>query len=938
MKKTIFLCICILTVLLFPIQSIARYHPGWKWRTIRTDNFTIYYPEGHEKLARRVLSLSNEVYDDITGYLGVKPRRCPVVLNPGTDIYNGFFSAFPNRISLFETPSFTISGKGPSSDIIDKVFTHEFTHFAHLTTRLGWYGVLSRVMGDGVAVSNALSPGWIVEGITTNTETLFTDGGRGRCSLFRGEMMSFTEGRGLWSLSSAALPSPNTPPDSRIYLSGYFMVEYLNRLYGDEAFSRLARYQARHPLGATGKAMRHVTKKSPRTFYRGFLADFETHTQNLKRKVLADGLPSGQVVLSYPIESFISHFWTDNETILALRKGYKKKTALVEVNPDTGETVQEKKTGLLNNLVTVRRIHDGYLIFGEVFYHALGDGELDVTDLVLFDPNTNKHSRLTRGEHIYSADLSPDGKTFVAARRNGMWIELILLGADGSHIRPLLSEPGIYCEAPCWSPDGSCIVTVVKSGRNADIALIDPETGETKTLFRPDFHEDNEPSFSPDGRWIVFSSNRSGVWNIHAWDTKEKKLYQLTSVFYAAGNPKISPDSKTLSFLSMYRGVNQLCTIAFKPQEGKELSVEEGSAPDAPDLSRLQPDVPFESKGIPVLEAYRPFVHTPYWRSDEDGVKAGVFFMGGDPIGLNSYNTEILYGLESERPGYDIAITNKSLWPAITCRIYDSAEEGNTVGSGKNRWFRESGGELSLGLDVIHRTTPSSIKSSFHMGSRYRRYYGLNGLTIKSEGDQSLGVFGEMKLVRTPDSARRDMIPQWGQMLAFSHEEGLTRLGGELHGHNTFVSVKQYVPSMLKHQGFEMTVTCQNQNGLLYYDKSMSIPRGYSQSDSEGNLNSRKNLLISLEYHFPLLYTDRGIGLMLYHINLLKGSFFIDYGAGWVGDFAISSWTDKARVSVGATLTTKSALFSWLPVEFGIAAGYKTRDNEWFTDVIYFAL
>ena len=39
----------------------------------------------------------------------------------------------------------------------------------------------------------------------------------------------------------------------------------------------------------------------------------------------------------------------------------------------------------------------------EVFYHPLGEGQIDTTDLVIFDPKTQKHERLTKEAHIYSA-------------------------------------------------------------------------------------------------------------------------------------------------------------------------------------------------------------------------------------------------------------------------------------------------------------------------------------------------------------------------------------------------------------------------------------------------------------------------------------------------------------------------------------------------------
>ena len=91
--------------------------------------------------------------------------------------------------------------------------------------------------------------------------------------------------------------------------------------------------------------------------------------------------------------------------------------------------------------------------------------------------------------------------------------------------------------------------------------------------------------------------------------------------------------------------------------------------------------------------------------------------------------------------------------------------------------------------------------------------------------------------------------------------------------------------------------------------------------------------MLSLEYHFPILYTDRGLGLMLYHVNLVKGSLFADCGAGWDGAFSVDSWTGKARTTVGASLTTHSSILG-IPLELGMAIGYKIREKERFCSLI----
>ncbi len=933
MKKN--LCVSIILFLFSSFDAVeANYHPNWTWRTVRTDKFTIYYPQGHEAFARRVLSISDEVYGDVTGYLGVKPRRCPIVLNPGTDLFNGYYSPLPNRISLYETPLYTVRGAGPGSDLLDMVFTHEYTHFAHITTRLGWFGALSRVFGDGLAVTNIISPGWMIEGVTTNTETLFTDGGRGRCHYFRGRMMSFSGGEGLWGLSGAGTSSPYAPPYGRFYLSGYHMIEYINQTYGEDAFARLSKFQARHPVLGVARGIRHVTGQSPGQFYRHFLEDFYARSDSIKAEVNADGLPAGTVVLEEPFESFTAHFWKDNGTIIALREGFDKHSVLVEADPVSGTIVNEIPTGTLNHLDVVRMDGENRLVYGAYYMHPLGGGDLISTDLTIFDPVQKHVKRVTKNAHIFAAAPSPDGSQYAAVRRDGMWSGLVLLDRNGNFTKALLDDPGVYVDAPAWSPDGTKITAVVKIGKNADIVFVDPADGGMETLFRPDADEDNEPAFSPDGQWIVFSSGRSGIWNIYAWNCREKRLYQLTSVPYAATDPKISPDGTMLSFLSLERDVNRVCVMPFRPVIGKPISVEPADDTPVPDLARVQPDFNLNDSGIPLWEAYKPFIHMPFSGYDEDGTTAGLFVMGADPVGLNQYIVQILYGIDSRRPGYDVNLTNRSFWPEINVRAYDSAIEGNTLGSERDTWFRERGGEISVVLPVIHRSSPSTVTASYRLGVRTRSFGGLNGTRVNPGFDRSVGVYSDIYISHIPDHAVRDMVPGWGRRVFISREEGLDEFGGQLPGHNTIVSLNQYTPSPFKHHGFLFRTSHQRQKGFLSYDKQISLPRGYNDDDKEGGMNLRKNLVFSCEYHFPIRFTDKGIGVMLYHMNLLKGSLFIDYGAGWNGKLDINDWQKKARTSVGGTVTTKSRFMSWVPVEFGIAAGYKIKDESSFVHFV----
>jgi len=913
---------------------MARYDPQWTWRTLQNEHYTIYYPEGYDAFAARVLSLTGEVYDDITGYLGVQPDNCPIVLNPGTDIFNGFYAPFPNRISLYETPYFSLRGFGPGSDTMDAVFTHEYAHYAHITTRLGWFEKISPIFGRGSTITNILSPGWLLEGITTNAETMFTDGGRGRCSYFKGKMFSFSEGDGLWNLSAAGIYPPYQPPQDRFYLSGYHMVDYLNRTYGADAFARLSRYQAMHPLGLSADALRHVTHKSSDLFYKEFLSDYNQNALEFKDQGRTQLLSAGQVLLSGEMTDIKAHFWTANDTIMAFRTDYSKKNAFVEINPYTGKILREVKPGKINAIDRMAGMKDpSHIVYAGYYPTVLGGGDLVDADITVLDLNTRSFERLTQGAHIFSADFAPGSSQFVAVRRNGMWMDLVVMDEENKNIFPLISKPGYYFEAPIWSPDGTTIACVVKTGPNADIALVDPLTAKLNTLFEPDSFEDNDPCFSPDGSWIVFSSNRSGIWNIFAWDRVKEKLYQLTSVDYGATCPRISPDGKTLSFLNLYRGVRRLCTLAFDPVKGQKYYVKEGSTPMDPDLKRLCPPLAIKPGGIPYTDVYKPFLHIPYFMSNEDETLAGIWILGGDPLGLNTYSAYINYGLNSEHVGYDLSLTNRSFWPDLIFRTFDTATEYSMPA--QSIWFQERGLDLALGWDMINRVVPDEVVSKLKIGTRFKWMDGLSsGPNYPGTSNEAHTFFGELLLEHRPDAPKRDMLPTWGQSFMLLYEKTMPDLGSELYGRNSVLSASQYLPSFIEHHGLELKAVLQRQWGDLSFNKDYSLPRGYATRDDAGDLNLDKNLLLSMEYHFPITFVDKGLGLSVLHLNLLKGTVFVDWGAGWDKQFSAREWSEKARTVVGGSMRAKTTLFSMLPLELGLEAGYKTNEHEGFTNLI----
>jgi hypothetical protein len=88
--------------------------------------------------------------------------------------------------------------------------------------------------------------------------------------------------------------------------------------------------------------------------------------------------------------------------------------------------------------------------------------------------------------------------------------------------------------APDWSPSGSQIVFqgMERDGTDWDIYAM-PATGlgEPEKIIDSDA-DDIRPRYSPDGRYIVFTSNRSGNWDVFVYNLQTKEMYQITNTSY----------------------------------------------------------------------------------------------------------------------------------------------------------------------------------------------------------------------------------------------------------------------------------------------------------------------------------------------------------------------------------------------------------------------
>jgi Tol biopolymer transport system component len=173
-------------------------------------------------------------------------------------------------------------------------------------------------------------------------------------------------------------------------------------------------------------------------------------------------------------------------------------------------------------------------------------------DIWLTDLERGTETRFTVDPAIDDNPVwTPDGKrvAFVSNRDGGIF-NIYLKSAGGIGTEELLLKTVAHKRLGGWTPDGAYLLyDEVGEQTNRDIWMM-PMAGRRqpiKVIGGP-FNED-EPSVSPDGRWIAYSSDESGTYQIYVQAfPKGDRKWRVSSAPTTVRHPRWSRDGKELFF------------------------------------------------------------------------------------------------------------------------------------------------------------------------------------------------------------------------------------------------------------------------------------------------------------------------------------------------------------------------------------------------------
>lgn len=177
-------------------------------------------------------------------------------------------------------------------------------------------------------------------------------------------------------------------------------------------------------------------------------------------------------------------------------------------------------------------------------------------------------TRLTAGA-AWDAEprFSPDGSRIAYVSDAGGNEQIWVMDADGSHRRQLTSEDEARLTDPVWDPAGPWIVARRRTVDTRSIGVTELwqyhlEGGKGFALTRLDEHP-HAGEATTDGRFVWFSSRHgrfeyggdpvAGLWDVVRLDRRNGSKLKVVTGAGSASRPTLSPDGRTLLFVSRDR-------------------------------------------------------------------------------------------------------------------------------------------------------------------------------------------------------------------------------------------------------------------------------------------------------------------------------------------------------------------------------------------------
>ena len=987
MRSTFFAAVLMLC--LASVSHAARLDTSFNFSTIETANFSIHFHQGLEAVAQKAAVIAEQVHGKLTAEFNWQPEeKTQLVLIDDSDFTNGMAVTIPyNTIFVQTVPPSIASALGEYDDWLKVLITHEYAHIITSDPVRGYWKVTRSIFGKPLPSSDPLSqllflasappntfmPRWWHEGMATWSESEYTGQGRGKGSYYDMVFRTAVAEDQVPRVDEINGDVPYWPRGNLPYLYGYRLHKYLSDTYGKDAPGSLnIAHSGRFPYLINAPPEDLFGGKSYRELYADMVVALKKE-QSLRIESLSQAPFTSLSTISRTGENLTNpRFSPDGSRIAYTRRDPHDHTTTV-ITDQTGSTVlaefrRQSSDGSIcwspdggSLYFTQAEINRGFNVYQDLYAYHIAHGSL---------------TRLTRGERLGEVEISPDGRFFAAvvSSRGSQNVALFEVSNPGKHTPPrLITDHALQrVSSPRWSPDGKTLAYALtdNAGQSA-IRLYDAKLGRDLPLFTIS-HTAAYPVWSRDGSCIFYISDETGVFNLFAYDLKERKSYQVSHLLAGALQPDPSPDGSSVAFSSYgargfgiarltldrskwsaARGPSLPLTRAVATPEGTT-STSTASASDSFVISSAAEKGAAAGKlaaqsadqgesGAPAATAPYNALNTIYPRfwlpriSDDGSDEAvlGAFTAGSDVLGYNSYALTVDYSSGRSRGYFDFTYLNDYFYPTLSLKAH--AEPFVYT----NLQQRGDYYELNQAL-TLQAAVPLNFLESryvFSAGYQLRKQQALSSLDINGRFN-GVQVFQGRRnnlfagisfdnVLRYPYS----ISSEEGHNLSFFYRRFAREIGSSQDLSEYSADYHEYLRlpgKALQHHVLYLRLSGAIADGDVSLGQEAfqigGIPSGLNPYPLRGyperSLTGKYVATGTLEYRAPLLYPLRGPGTLPAFLEKVHGALFVDAGEVWDDRNAFHG--DRLMVGAGVEARTDVTIGYWLKVTpvLGIAHGF----------------
>jgi hypothetical protein len=941
--------ILLIVFLIFSFHLKAQYYQtgtdlgNISWRQINTKKFKLVYDSTFEHEAQRLAAIIDYSDTIVGNTIHQKEKKIPILIHNHSVISNGMVTWAPKRMELYPVPP----QDNYPQDWFEQLAIHESRHVVQINrVNRGFTKVMSVLAGEqGNAASLAFIHPWFLEGDAVVTETSLSNVGRGRDPSFEMEYRSIAlSNRYPYNFKKAVFGSfKDYVPD--IYHLGFLMVAYNRANYGPQLWENVIDVTAKYPftLFPFYIGVKKNTKLSRSALYYNTMFNLKNQWEAKAKEIKY----SPAKIINKEKKDFKSYrnaCILNDSIIIAITTGIDdiKRIVKININTHNEEIIFTPGSTISNSL----SLSGKYLVWDE-YLPDLRWEQKNYSVIRLYKFETGKAKYLTHKTRYFSPAISPDGKRIAVCETDikGQQFLKLISAETGKELEAFASPENLAIQTPAWDNTSTKLIMTNIGSKGKSIVELNTMSGSWNTLYGPTFENISQPIYYK--HYIVYHSSLTGIENLFALSTFDRKIFQITSSKFGAFDPKALANTESIVYSDYTSQGYDIALIKDDSVNWIPFERVTNISLDLADRITAQEPVKFNSSEIKYkkydskeyskighlinIHSWIPAYNTSFSADLKTVSLSGKNIPGFTLMSQNLLGTLVGHG----GLGYyqnnlysSVTLSLQAFYPVFEIKAntggYSFYRVESSVVEARNKSFSF---QTYLPLNLSKGKYFQSIVPSFGINYYTKPYASLEN-EIKS------GLYRlvySLSIDRTFKSSTRDLYPSFGESLSltFAHTPAFQNF---ILGKYFNVSSSFYFPGIFKHNSTIVRLAFEKQTvKRLLYSGIIQNPRGFLFDSKYDSISFSQKKFVSIDYAFPFLYPEvEALGFI--YVPRLKGDLYAENVTG------LTTRENKKNefTSTGIELTADFNLFN-IPVMWnaGIRYAYRPSSNKWVKEGIF---